>query len=32
MSKLTLDEAIKYCLEVASENDSQAAEYNEHDE
>lgn len=32
MSELTLDEAIKYCLEVASENDSQAAEYNEHDE
>ena len=32
MSELTLDEAIKYCLEVASENDSQAEEYNEHDE
>ena len=32
MSELTLDEAIKHCLEVAGENDSQAAEYNEHDE
>lgn len=32
MSELTLDEAIKHCLEVASENDSQAAGYNEHDE
>ncbi len=29
---MTIDEAIKHCLKVASENDSQAAEYNEHDE
>ena len=29
---MTLDEGIQYCLEVASENDSQATEYNEHDE
>lgn len=32
MSELTLDEAIKHCEEVAIENDSQATEYNEHDE
>lgn len=29
---MTIDEAIKHCLKEASENDSQAAEYNEHDE
>lgn len=32
MDKLTIDEAIRHCEEVAKEQNRNAAEYNEHDE